>query len=388
MLRFCCGQKYLRHLKILITLTFYNFFNCGEFHTSAIVPSYAYTYIKLDFLKLLIIDDVSLQKLAKINDINEFIEFIRPFYPNLSIKEKSIEHIELALLDNYIKLVGKIMLYSPENMRLFLKNYLVKFEIMNIKQIIMSSILGMSIEEKKKNVNFLVEKYLDNEEFINNLLKLSTLDEIQLFMRKTKYNVSIREGIVYFKKTKEVFVLESFLDQLYYKNLKAQVKNLNKKEKEMISLFLNYITEIYNINILYRGIKNNIDKKLLFQFLINNYLFLDENKIDYLLNLDNVDIFSSIIEGYIKDIKEISPFYKTLGVNKKHLIRSIEVLYLNYYFKKFKLKIDDIDLFTIFKILELIIKKEKEIRFYIMPKIVKLLQEKFSILKHRKDLKK
>ena len=42
---------------------------------SVIVPSYTYTYIKIDFLKQLIIDNETLKKLRLIDDIREFINF-------------------------------------------------------------------------------------------------------------------------------------------------------------------------------------------------------------------------------------------------------------------------------------------------------------------------
>ncbi len=312
------------------------------------------------------------------------MESIRPYYPNLDFKENTIEDIEVALKNNYIKLIGKILHYSPQNMRIFLRNYLMKFEIQNLKQIIISLILGINQEEKRKYINFLVEEYLDNTEFIEELLKFTSLDEIQLFLKRTKYNVAIREGILYFKKNKEIFILEAFLDQLYYKQLNVQLANLNKKEKTMISLFVKYKTEIYNINVIFRGIKNNIDRKLLSQFLVNTYLFLNESKLEHLLNLDNLDEFISVIEEYLKNIKEIKPFFIRLRINQKHLIRSIEQFYITYYFKNFEIKIDDIDFFTIYKILEILIKKEKEIKFDILPKVIKILHYKFKALKTQK----
>ena len=45
----------------------------------------------------------------------------------------------------------------------------------------------MNYEEKRKNINFLVETYLDNTEFIEEMLKFTNLDEIQLFLKKTRY---------------------------------------------------------------------------------------------------------------------------------------------------------------------------------------------------------
>ena len=316
-----------------------------------------------------------------IYDIETFIETIKPFYPNIEVKEFTIDEIEGVLFNNYIQLIGKIQQFSPINMRNFLRNYLMKFEIQNIKQVIISLIIGMKQEERRSNINFLVEVYLDNTEFIEDLLKLTTVDEIQIYLKKSLYNIPIREGLLYFKKNKEIFVLEAFLDQLYFNHLKEQVKNLNKKEKTMISLFVKYKTEIYNLNVIYRGIKNRIDKKLLSQFLVDNYLFLNEDKINYLLNQENPEDFLSIVELYLKNITKADQIFITLKIDTKHIIRSIEQFYITYYFKKFKIKIDDIDFSTISKILEVLIKKEKEIKFDILPRVIKIIHKKFKVLK-------
>ncbi len=332
-------------------------------------------------MKNLIIDDISLQNFNKAKDIKAVLESINPFYPDLNIKKIAIGNIELALYHNYIKMIGKIMLYSPPNMRLFLKNFLLKFEIINIKQIIIGSILGIEIKKKIKMVNFLVEEYLENTEFIEDLLKISSLEEFQLFFKKSKYRIPIREGISYFKNYNEIFVLEAFLDKFYYENMISQLKNLNTKEKNIITDFVKYKTEIYNINIIYRGLKNHIEKELLAQFLIDYYLFLDKGKIDYLLSIEDLNILSSLIENYIKNVKEIKRFYKNIVIDKEHFVYSIQEIYQKYYFKKFKIKIDDIDSITIFRILELIIKKENEIQFKIIPKVIKIINKKFEELK-------
>ncbi|MFX1310405.1 MAG: V-type ATPase subunit [Promethearchaeota archaeon] len=348
---------------------------------SSIVPSYAYTYIKIAFLRSLNIDEISFQNFKKAKNVNKLLESIAPFYPDLKIKEKTIENIELALYHNYIKLVGKIMLYSPPNMRLFLKNFLLKFEIINIKQIIIASILGIGQKEKRQKVNFQVEEYLDNIDFIEDLLKITSLEEFQLFFKKTKYRIPIREGISYFKNYNEIFVLEAFLDKFYYENMISQLKNLNTKEKKIITDFVKYKTEIFNINTIYRGLKNNIEKDLLSQFIIDYYLFLDRGKIDYLLNIEDSKVLISLIENYVKNIKEIKRFYKNIVIDSEHLVHSIEKIYINYFFKKFKIQIDDIDLITIFRILELIIKKENEIRFEIIPKSIEIINNKYEKLK-------
>ncbi len=325
-------------------------------------------------------DEDTLKELREIGNIEDFIEFIKPYYPELKIQNYTIEEIELELNRIFVKIVGKIMSFSPRNMRAFLKDYLLRFEIMNIKQIILGSLMGMGKEGKSKNINFLVEEYLENIEFIRGLLDKPSLDEIRVYMQGTMYNKAIREGLLYFRNYNEIFVLEAFLDQLYYNKLKTRKRYLSKKEKKLIALFIDIMIEIFNLNMIYRGVLNNIDKNLLSQFLVDNYLFLDAEKIQNLLNQKDINSFFIMVEKYYSNFEGIKEIYRKIGLRKEHFHWSIEGLYTNYFFTKFKTVIDDIDYSTILRIVEVLMKKEKEIQFDILPNVVNIIHEKYNRL--------
>ena len=325
-------------------------------------------------------DEDQLTKLKSYNNIEDFIEFIKPFYPDLKINEYTIENIELALYDFFIKVNGKIISFSPLNMRNFLKDFLLKYEIMNIKQVILGFIVNMSREEIQRNINFLVEEYLENEDFIKHLIEIPSLEQIQLFMKGTRYYKAIREGLLYFKNYNEIFVLESFLDQLYYLNLLNRENSYDQNEKKIISLFDSFITEIYNINLIYRGIKNIIDKKLLSQFLINNYLFFNDKKIENLLTIENLEEFFSYIDDTLGRITNLQD-YKISESDRP--IWKLERIYKDYFIRRFKFEMQDIDDITIFRIIELIIRKEYEIKYEIIPNVVRIVHNKYRVLEKR-----
>ena len=50
-------------------------------------------------------DDDTLKRVRVITDIKEFVDFIKPFYPKIKIKEYTIEEIEKALYHIFIKLI-------------------------------------------------------------------------------------------------------------------------------------------------------------------------------------------------------------------------------------------------------------------------------------------
>ena len=272
------------------------------------------------------------------------------------------------------------MYYSPKNMRVFLNSFLLKYEIKNIKHLILGTILNMNTEQKYGLVNELVERYLNNLKFLKELSEINALDEIQLFLSQTRYNKAIREGLLYYRKTNEIFVLESFLDQIYYESLNKDIKNLDRKEREVLEPYIKYITEIYNLNMIYRGLINKIDKTLLSQFLIKSSQFLDLDNITLLLEEVSTENFVSRLNYLYKNVEDLKGIFKEIDPKEKHILFKLEKMFIESYFRKFKLKIDDIDYMTIFSIVEVLIKKDKEIRFKIIPKVVKLIHKKFKIL--------
>lgn len=325
-------------------------------------------------------DQDSINRLKKVDDITKLIEFIQPFYPDFSVNEHTIEKIEENLFNSYINIVGQIIVYSPDTMRLLLQKYLLKFEIRNIKQAIIDTILGTPLKQKRRNINFKVEELLDKEEFISELVEISSLDEVQLFMKDTQYNKAIREGILYFRKNNEIFVLEAFLDKIYYNNLANLDIDLNNKEKKLIKPYISLTVEIYNMITLYRGIINEIEKELLKQFIVDHYLFLNNDILQTLLNKTSKDGFLAELKNNV--ITEIEQLERLWKIEEQNFEDYIESLYYSYYFNKFKfVEIDDIDLLTILRIIEVLLKKEREIRNCILPKVVKIIHEKYYALK-------
>jgi len=348
--------------------------------------SYPYIFIKMTFLKNLIMDNNNLNNLKKINDIKTLIQFIKRYYPDLEFKNLSIVEIEIAITNYYIKLIGNIMYYSPDKMMLFLRDYLLIYEIMNVKRIIFRSLAGVRDGNKKTHINFLVENYLGNTGFIEGLLEKSSLEEIQLYIneKRSLYNSAIREGFQHFIRKKEIFVLETFLDQVYYQVM-INNKNfyMNNEKNPLISLFIDYKAEIYNLNIIFRGILNGIDRKLLSQFLVNNYLFFNYDKFMDLLYQENIDDFLISINKYLRRIRHFGTFFTPITINKNNLMNLIEKVYDNYFLKKSRIIIEDIDNMAINRILNFLIKKEKEIKDEILPNIVRIVHNNYSILQQQ-----
>ncbi len=312
------------------------------------------------------------------SSIDEVVEFLQPYYPNTSFKEKTISAIEKALYHSFFKLTGKILANSSKEVRAFLKNFLMKYEIYNLKEIILGTILGTEKKQILQNVNFIIEELLENEKFIRTAIEKRTLNEIQLYMKGTKYYQVINEGISFFKKNKEIFVLNAFLDKFYYESL-MKIKNVyNIGDFGIIRTYINFTSEIYNLKILYRGIKTKIGKNLLSQLIIDNYLFLSNKKLNFLLNQETIESFVQNLKVFLIESKKLVFQTYDLSVSGEDIIERLRLIYEEYFFLECKKQMNSLASISMSKILEIIVKKEREIRDYIIPKVVSILHEKYQ----------
>ncbi len=348
--------------------------------SGVIVPDYGYLYVKLAILKQIVLTESDINSAKNIKSIDELIEFIKPYYPDTSFKMLSISEIEKSLYHSFFKLIGRILVNSPDELRQFLKYFLMKYEIYNIKNIILGTILNRTKKEKLNDTNFIIEELLDNEDFIRELINKRTINEIQLFMKKTNYYQVIKEGLDFYKRNQEIFFLAVSLDKLYYEILSRIKSRFSKSDFEIMRIYINYVVEIYNVKILYRGIKNNIEKNLLSQLIINSYLFLNSKKLNILLNQETVEGFNQSLISFLTESKPRLFPPDVFNKSTEDIIAILKGVYDEYFFKECHKQISSLSALTASKVLELLVKKESEIKYVLIPLVVNIINLKYQTL--------
>jgi len=348
--------------------------------SGVIVPDYGYLYVKLSILKQIVLTKSDISRTQNIKSIDELIETIKPYYPDASFKVPSISEIEKSLYHSFFKLIGRILVNSPDELRQFLKYFLMKYEIYNIKNIILGTILNKTKKEKISETNFIIEELLDNEEFIRELINKRTINEIQLFMKKTNYYQVIKEGLDFYRKNQEIFVLAVSLDKLYYEILGRIKSRFSNTDFEIIRIYISYVIEIYNLRILYRGIKNNIEKNLLSQLLIHSFLFLNLKKLNILLNQETIEGFSQTLIAFLIESKPRLFPPDILNKNVEDIIALVKSIYDEYFFKECHKQVSSLPALTVSKVLELLVKKESEIKYVLIPLVVNILNLKYQTI--------
>ena len=348
--------------------------------SGVIVPDYGYLYVKLAILKQIVLTKSEINNTQNIKSIDELIEFLKPYYPDTSFKIHSISEIEKSLYHSFFKLIGRILVNSPDELRQFLKYFLMKYEVYNIKNIILGTILNKTKKEKLNDTNFIIEELLDNEDFIRELINKRSINEIQLFMKKTNYYQVIKEGLDFYKRNQEIFFLAVSLDKLYYEILNRIKSRFSNTDFEIIQIYINYVIEIYNLKILYRGIKNKIEKNLLSQLLINSSLFLNSKKLNVLLNQETLEEFNQSLITLLGESKPRLFTPDILNNLAEDTIVILKNVYDEYFFKECHKQVSSLPALTVSKVLELLVKKESEIKDVLIPLVVNILNLKYQTL--------
>jgi hypothetical protein len=110
-------------------------------------------------------------------------------------------------------------------------------------------------------------------------------------------------------------------------------------------------------------------------------MFLNQGSLNDLLNLTNTNDFITLLSEFLIRKKEIRLYLLRSPFKGEHLIWEIERLYLDYFFRTFHIKKDDIEYQCIYRIMELLIRKENEIKIHVLPWVVEILHEKYKVLK-------
>ena len=136
---------------------------------------YDYIFIKLTVLKNLIMKPDEMERMKSYTDLVSLIEFLKNFYPGLNPNDKSVIALEKNLWDIYFKIIEKIIYSAPIAIEQFIRSTMIRFEVWNIKVIILSMITQTPIDLKTMLIYRIAAQILGREDLLNDLLKASVI---------------------------------------------------------------------------------------------------------------------------------------------------------------------------------------------------------------------
>jgi len=326
------------------------------------VDEYSFVYVKLALLKSLLMSPEDNQKIKTFDNLDSLGTFTKRFFPNFSPKENNILEFERSLWNTYFDIIEKIIVASPESIQIFLKSLLIRYEIWNIKQAVFGIIEKTSLEIILDQIFFKPGIMLERDVFISKLIKAKSIKGIYKVIKKTPYEKIIEKNLQEFEKSGEIFHLENELDKFNYTNMIEKVNFLPKREKKLISPYINSQIDYYNLNLIYRALYNGISLDLIKPYVIFQGFLFTKSQINQFCKSSSMEDFLSYLAMILKNKKEFDFLSELLEKPDPEIWAKLSSYFLNKFLLYFKEGIiSDIQISSLALIFQIILLKEMEI---------------------------
>lgn len=327
------------------------------------VEEYSYVYIKLAILNTLLMTPKDRQKIQTFGELETMGYFIKRFFPNFMPEAENIVAYERSLWDTYFSIYEKIMTAAPSSIQIFLKAFLMRYEIWNIKTCIHSIIEKEPLEDRVESLFFNPEILLERKKFLSELVSGKSINDILITIKKTPYEKTIKRGLQKYQETGHIFYLEHDLDKFYLTHMKRQVEAISGAEKEFALEYVNTQIDYYNLNLLYRAYYNNVPIKIMKPYLIKSGYLFSKNELEKLCTSVSLDDLLKKLKSIFKIKREFMFLLEMMEKPDPNSWNNIAKFFLNQFTARFHHAIlSDIPKASLAMIFKLILYKEFEIK--------------------------
>ena len=172
-------------------------YHVSDVAVRASVDSYAYVLIRLARLRKTRLNLKIIQKFDDISTTEEFRDQVLRYFPDIQLpgEELTVLDFEREIWGNFFRTIARILNASPEKWQIAITGYLLKFQIKNIKVIILGKIAGLDDSVITANINWHVEDLFQSKKIMEMLLSQKTIREILYLLRESRYGTVLREGL-------------------------------------------------------------------------------------------------------------------------------------------------------------------------------------------------
>ncbi|HYA77479.1 MAG TPA: V-type ATPase subunit [Verrucomicrobiae bacterium] len=167
--------------------------------------------------------------------------------------------LERAFHENLISTYVKIIENSPKNASEYLRLYLLRFEVENIKTLIKATNAELSLDQKINRVYLSAEDYLKNRSVIEETAKAPDIKQIVKALKKTDYTPALNMGLQSYEEDGTTNCLDVLLDKTFYEKLHDSYETLPKKEKPHAYFYASIEIDSFTLLTLLRGKNLNYD---------------------------------------------------------------------------------------------------------------------------------
>jgi vacuolar-type H+-ATPase subunit C/Vma6 len=178
---------------------------------------------------------------------------------------------------------------------IFLKIYIQRFEIENLKTIIKGIHAQLDLEEKKDRLYFQIEDFLRKRSVFEEASKATDIKQLAETLKKTEYTSALKQGLSRYEENGTTACLDILLDKTYYEELHNSFQQLSKKERRYAAFYENLEEDSYLLLTLLRGKNLNYDANWLRVIMPDESLNISHKMVETILAAANFESALNIV---------------------------------------------------------------------------------------------
>ena len=183
--------------------------------------------------------------------------------------------LERAFKENLISTYAKIIKNSPKNASKYLRLYLLRFEVENIKALIKATNAKLTLDQKLGKLYLSAEGYLKFRPKIEETAKAQTIQQIVKILKKSDYWLALSMGVQSYEEDGSTTCLDVLIDKTFYEELFESYEDLPKKEKPHANFYASTENDGFTLLTLLRVKNLNYDVNWLRLAVPLNNFYLD-----------------------------------------------------------------------------------------------------------------
>ncbi len=206
-----------------------------------------------------------------------------------------------------------IVRISPKKFKEFFEVQLSRWDVQNIKTILVAKEMEVDVEEIKDSI---IPFGRLKKDVLNRLIDSENIDEVAEALKDTEYHEIVQEAIPLYREKGLILPLETSLDKYYFEKLLETVPDTSKnKDIEALNSMISTNIDIINLMIILRSRVDGLEFKDIEDYLIPGGHQLNEWKLKDLLDAEKMLDFVSLLEGtdYADVIRDNLPEYEKTG---------------------------------------------------------------------------
>ncbi len=263
---------------------------------------YANVLAKIGVKRSNLLDATKFKKLTQTKNLSDFASNLKEtiyqeriakiFGQNLPSSSRELERIfRESLIEDYVNVIKN----SPKTASIFLKIYIQRFEVENLKALVKSIHAQLGFQEKKDRLYFQVEDFLRRRSIFEEASKSSDIKQLAEIMKKTDYASALKQGLLSYEENGTTACIDILLDKIFCEEVHNSFVHLSKGERFHAAFYKSAEEASYVLLTLLRGKNLNYDADWLRTIIPEKNLSVSKKMIEALVIAPNFESALGII---------------------------------------------------------------------------------------------